>query len=109
MGAAVEGAGGAPFRVSTASTVSPSGSPRTVMPQGSRPKAVGSGSQTQAMYLAHVLRDAGVSPSAALLRARLLYAADLGLYQITRALPAERPTESDLRPLIRELQDAFLR
>jgi AcrR family transcriptional regulator len=60
-------------------------------------------------YLADVLKDAGVPPSAALLRARLLYAADLGLYQITRALPAERPTDSDLRPLIREIRDAFLR
>jgi AcrR family transcriptional regulator len=60
-------------------------------------------------YLGDMLRDAGVSPAAALLRARLLYAADLGLYQITRALSAERPTASDLRPLIREIQDAFLR
>jgi AcrR family transcriptional regulator len=60
-------------------------------------------------YLADLLRDAGVSPSAAPRRARLLYAADLGLFQIARVLPGEGPTERELRPLIREIQDAFLR
>jgi hypothetical protein len=39
----------------------------------------------------------------------LLYSGDLGLYQITRALGAEMPTERELRPLVRELQEAFLR
>ena len=56
-----------------------------------------------------LLREAGVSPSAARRRARLLYSADLGLFQIARVLPGERPTERELRPLIREIQDAFLR
>jgi AcrR family transcriptional regulator len=60
-------------------------------------------------YLAALLQDAGVPPPAARRRARLLYAADLGLYQIARALDAHRPTERQLRPLIRELVDAFLR
>jgi hypothetical protein len=60
-------------------------------------------------YLADLLREAGVSPSAARRRARLLYSADLGLFQIARVLPGERPTERELRPLIREVQDAFLR
>jgi hypothetical protein len=60
-------------------------------------------------YLADLLREAGVSPSAARRRARLLYSADLGLFQIARVLPGERPSERELRPLIREIQDAFLR
>jgi len=60
-------------------------------------------------YLAELLREAGVSPAAARRRARLLYSADLGLFQIAHALPGERPTERELRTLIREIQDAFLR
>jgi AcrR family transcriptional regulator len=60
-------------------------------------------------YLADLLREAGVSPSAASHRARLLYSADLGLFQIARVLSGERPSKRELRPLIREIQDAFLR
>jgi AcrR family transcriptional regulator len=55
-------------------------------------------------YLAGLLREAGVPPAAARHRARLLYAADLGLFQISRALPAG----ADTRALARELVDAFL-
>jgi AcrR family transcriptional regulator len=60
-------------------------------------------------YLAALLHEAGVPASAARRRARLLYSADLGLYQIARALDAQKPTERELRPLIREIVDAFLR
>jgi len=60
-------------------------------------------------YLAALLQDAGAPPSAARRRARLLYSADLGLYQIARALDEPAPTERELRPLIREIRDAFLR
>lgn len=60
-------------------------------------------------WLVHLLRDAGVSPSAAGRRARLLYSADLGLFQIAQVLPGERPTGRELRSLLREIQDAFLR
>jgi AcrR family transcriptional regulator len=60
-------------------------------------------------YLAALLQEAGVPRSAARRRARLLYSADLGLYQIARALDARRPTERELRPLVREISDAFLR
>lgn len=65
--------------------------------------------ETRIQYLADLLREAGVSPAAARRRARLLYSADLGLYQVARALDAGRPTERELRPLIREVRDAFLR
>jgi AcrR family transcriptional regulator len=60
-------------------------------------------------YLAAMLQEAGVGPAAARRRARLLYSADLGLYQIARALDTETPSERELRPLIREIRDAFLR
>jgi AcrR family transcriptional regulator len=60
-------------------------------------------------YLADVLSDAGVPPAAARRRARLLYSADLGLYQIALALDGEKPTQRELRPLVREIRDAFLR
>ena len=60
-------------------------------------------------YLAALLQEAGVPASAARRRARLLYSADLGLYQIARALDAQKPTERELRPLVREIGDAFLR
>jgi AcrR family transcriptional regulator len=65
--------------------------------------------ETRIQYLADLLREAGVSPAAARRRARLLYSADLGLYQVGRALDAGKPTERELRPLIREVRDAFLR
>jgi AcrR family transcriptional regulator len=60
-------------------------------------------------YLAGVLREAGVPPSAARRRARLLYSADVGLYQTARALGAERPSERELRALVGEIRAAFLR
>jgi AcrR family transcriptional regulator len=59
-------------------------------------------------YLAGVLRDAGVPPALARRRARLLYAADLGLFQITRALPDGRPTDAEVRRMADELVDGFL-
>jgi predicted LPLAT superfamily acyltransferase len=60
-------------------------------------------------YLADLLGEAGVSPAAARRRARLLYAADLGLFQVGRALGEERPTDRELQALVREIQDAFVR
>ena len=60
-------------------------------------------------YLAGVLREAGVPPSAARRRARLLYSADIGLYQTARALGAGRPSERELRAFVDEIRDAFLR
>ena len=63
---------------------------------------------TRIQYLADLLTEAGVPPAAARRRARLLYSADLGLYQVARALGAGTPSERELRPLIREIQDAFL-
>ena len=60
-------------------------------------------------YLAGVLRDSGVPPALARRRARLLYAADLGLYQITRALPDGKPTDAEVRRMADELVEGFLR
>jgi AcrR family transcriptional regulator len=60
-------------------------------------------------YLADLLHEAGVPPATARRRAQLLYSADLGLYQIARALDAQSPTERELRALIREICDTFLR
>ena len=60
-------------------------------------------------YLADVLRDGGISPALARRRARLLYAADLGLYQITRAVPDEKPTDAEVRRMADELVEGFLR
>ena len=60
-------------------------------------------------YLAALLHEAGVPPATARRRAHLLYSADLGLYQIARALDAQSPTERELRALIREICDTFLR
>jgi AcrR family transcriptional regulator len=59
-------------------------------------------------YLAGLLREAGVPPGAARRRARVLYSADLGLFQVARVLPGERPSERELHALVREIQDAFL-
>ena len=55
-------------------------------------------------WLADLLREAGVPPAAARRRARLLYAADLGLFQIAH----EPPSPRELNALVREIQDAFL-
>ncbi len=60
-------------------------------------------------YLADLFREAGVPRSAARRRARLLYAADLGLFQIAQVLPGERPSDRELGALISEIQDSFLR
>ena len=57
-------------------------------------------------YLAGILREAGVPRATAQRRARLLYAADLGLYQLGR--PGPRPTKAELTALARELERAFL-
>jgi len=59
-------------------------------------------------WLVGVLRDAGVPPATARRRARLLYAADLGLYELAAAVPAQRLSERDRRALISELETAFL-
>jgi AcrR family transcriptional regulator len=60
-------------------------------------------------WLSDLLREAGVPRAAALRRARLLYSADLGLFQIARVAPGERPTERELAALVREIQDTFMR
>jgi len=60
-------------------------------------------------YLADLLHEAGVPPATARRRAQLLYSADLGLYQIARALDAQSLTERELRALIREICETFLR
>jgi AcrR family transcriptional regulator len=60
-------------------------------------------------YLAALLHEAGVPPATARRRAQLLYSADLGLYQIARALDAQSPGQRELRALIREICDTFLR
>ena len=59
-------------------------------------------------YLAGILRDAGVPAATARRRARLLYAADLGLFQIGRALPGGPPTDAEVRRMTAELIDGFL-
>jgi hypothetical protein len=61
------------------------------------------------MYLAEILRDGGIPPAVARRRARLLYAADLGLYQITRALPDEKVTDGEVRRMADDLVEGFLR
>jgi AcrR family transcriptional regulator len=60
-------------------------------------------------WLEELLRETGVSPAAARHRARLLYAVDIGLFQIGGALPDGTLSERERRALIREIQDAFLR
>jgi AcrR family transcriptional regulator len=59
-------------------------------------------------WLADLFREAGVAPAAARRRARLLYSADLGLFQVGRALSDSETSERELRALIREIQDAYL-
>lgn len=58
-------------------------------------------------WLAALLREAGVPAATARRRARLLYAGDLGLFQVRRALG--EPSERELGAMVREIQDAFLR
>jgi AcrR family transcriptional regulator len=60
-------------------------------------------------WLADLLREGGAPRSAARRRARLLYSADLGLFQIARVVPEEGPTERELAALVREIQDTFMR
>jgi AcrR family transcriptional regulator len=60
-------------------------------------------------YLADLLHEAGVPPAAARRRARLLYSADLGLFQIGGVVSDGKPAGGELTALIREIQGAFLR
>jgi AcrR family transcriptional regulator len=60
-------------------------------------------------YLAGIVRDAGVPAAIARRRARLLYAADLGLFQITRVLPGQQAGEAEIGRMADELVEGFLR
>jgi AcrR family transcriptional regulator len=60
-------------------------------------------------YLAGILRDAGIPPALARRRARLLYASDLGLFQISRAHPSQRPSDAEVARMADELVEGFLR
>jgi AcrR family transcriptional regulator len=57
-------------------------------------------------WLEELLREIGVPPGTARRRARLLYAADLGLFQIAQTVGT--PSHRELRALVREIEAAFV-
>jgi AcrR family transcriptional regulator len=59
-------------------------------------------------YLAGLFRAAGVSRRDAERRALLLYAADIGLYEVRRAFGERGPDAAQIGPLARTVQDLFL-
>ena len=60
-------------------------------------------------WLAELLREAGIPTAVAARRARLLYAADVGLFELGKVVPPARPGERELRALVAEIDAAFLR